>query len=143
MFGKLIHFGFDALLISALLAGIKRTTGLTYGFGPLLGWQHDDLTGIPHRPKLSSVPNKDVRSEKVYLVSFAFANFKLDMLSSYLELGTEPFYLDVGTASSSHPRGIYFRHGRGGTWGTNFRVLQYGVAHQARKQRSDSFERRR
>lgn len=31
MFGRLIHLGFDALLITALLAGIKRTTGLTYG----------------------------------------------------------------------------------------------------------------
>ncbi|PVU88494.1 hypothetical protein BB559_005555 [Furculomyces boomerangus] len=29
MLGKLIHFGFDLVLISALLAGIRRTTGLT------------------------------------------------------------------------------------------------------------------
>ncbi|KAI9430917.1 hypothetical protein H4582DRAFT_2013278 [Lactarius indigo] len=41
MFGKLMHLGFDALLISAFLAGVKRTTGLT--------------------PALSQVPNKDVR----------------------------------------------------------------------------------
>jgi len=41
MFGKLVHLGFDALLISAFLAGVKRTTGLT--------------------PALSHVPNKDVR----------------------------------------------------------------------------------
>jgi len=26
----LVHLGFDALLISAFLAGVKRTTGLTY-----------------------------------------------------------------------------------------------------------------
>ncbi|KAL0580892.1 hypothetical protein V5O48_001085 [Marasmius crinis-equi] len=38
MLGKL---GFDALIISAFLAGVKRTTGLT--------------------PALSQVPNKDVR----------------------------------------------------------------------------------
>ena len=31
MFGKIVHLGFDALLVAALLAGIKRTTGLTYG----------------------------------------------------------------------------------------------------------------
>ena len=31
MFGKIVHLGFDALLVTALLAGIKRTTGLTYG----------------------------------------------------------------------------------------------------------------
>jgi len=30
LFGKLFHFGFDAVLITALLAGIKRNTGLTY-----------------------------------------------------------------------------------------------------------------
>ncbi|KAF8897145.1 hypothetical protein BD779DRAFT_1489116, partial [Infundibulicybe gibba] len=29
MLGTLAHLGFDALLISAFLAGIKRTTGLT------------------------------------------------------------------------------------------------------------------
>ncbi|KAI0775452.1 DUF1748-domain-containing protein [Irpex lacteus] len=51
MLGKLVHIGFDALLISAFLAGVKRNTGLT--------------------PKLSEVPNKDVRQ----------------LLSSYLEFG--------------------------------------------------------
>lgn len=29
MLGKLVHLGFDALLISAFLAGVKRSTGLT------------------------------------------------------------------------------------------------------------------
>jgi hypothetical protein len=29
MLGKLVHLGFDAILISALLAGVKRSTGLT------------------------------------------------------------------------------------------------------------------
>jgi len=41
MLGKLVHIGFDALLISAFLAGVKRSTGLT--------------------PALSQVPNKDIR----------------------------------------------------------------------------------
>ncbi|TFK74462.1 DUF1748-domain-containing protein [Pluteus cervinus] len=41
MLGKLIHIGFDALLLSAFLAGVKRTTGLT--------------------PALAVVANKDAR----------------------------------------------------------------------------------
>ncbi|RPD62025.1 DUF1748-domain-containing protein [Lentinus tigrinus ALCF2SS1-7] len=41
MFGTLIHLGIDAALLSAFLAGIRRTTGLT--------------------PKLADVPNKDIR----------------------------------------------------------------------------------
>ncbi|KAG8218328.1 hypothetical protein J3R82DRAFT_3942 [Butyriboletus roseoflavus] len=41
MFGGLFRLALDALLISAFLAGIKRSTGLT--------------------PALSQVPNKDVR----------------------------------------------------------------------------------
>jgi hypothetical protein len=34
MLGKLIHLGFDALLISTFLAGVKRSTGLTYVYHP-------------------------------------------------------------------------------------------------------------
>ncbi|KAH9967726.1 DUF1748-domain-containing protein [Lactifluus volemus] len=41
MLGRLVHIGIDAILISAFLAGVKRSTGLT--------------------PALSQVPNKDVR----------------------------------------------------------------------------------
>ncbi|KAG9042046.1 hypothetical protein FS837_011390 [Tulasnella sp. UAMH 9824] len=41
MFGRLIHYGFDAFLLSAFLAGVKRSTGLT--------------------PALSRVPDKDIR----------------------------------------------------------------------------------
>jgi Fungal protein of unknown function (DUF1748) len=29
MLGKLVHFGIDAMILSAFLAGIKRSTGLT------------------------------------------------------------------------------------------------------------------
>ncbi|KAH8153764.1 uncharacterized protein LAJ45_01531 [Morchella importuna] len=29
MLGKLAHYGFDAILFSAFLAGVKRSTGLT------------------------------------------------------------------------------------------------------------------
>jgi len=55
MLGTLAHLGFDALLLSAFLAGIRRTTGLT--------------------PKLSQVPNKDIRQ----------------LLRSYLEFGEYVF----------------------------------------------------
>ncbi|KZW03885.1 DUF1748-domain-containing protein [Exidia glandulosa HHB12029] len=41
MFGKLIHLGVDALLVSAFIAGVRRSTGLT--------------------PALATIPNKDVR----------------------------------------------------------------------------------
>lgn len=41
MFGKLIHLGVDAVLVSALLAGVRRSTGLT--------------------PALAVIPNKDFR----------------------------------------------------------------------------------
>ncbi|KAK0467978.1 DUF1748-domain-containing protein [Desarmillaria tabescens] len=41
MLGKLVHIGIDAIIISAFLAGVKRTTGLT--------------------PALGQVPNKDIR----------------------------------------------------------------------------------
>lgn len=55
MLGKLVHLGIDALLLSALLAGIRRSTGLT--------------------PKMSAVPNKDIRQ----------------LLRSYLECGEYVF----------------------------------------------------
>ncbi|KDQ64998.1 hypothetical protein JAAARDRAFT_28663 [Jaapia argillacea MUCL 33604] len=41
MLGKLVHIGFDALILSAFLAGVKRNTGLS--------------------PALHLVPNKDLR----------------------------------------------------------------------------------
>jgi len=71
MFGTLIHLGIDALLLSAFLAGIRRTTGLT--------------------PKLSEVPNKDIRQ----------------LLRSYLEAGEYVFDFAVvifGRSSSFERR---------------------------------------
>ncbi|KAF9821047.1 hypothetical protein IEO21_01024 [Rhodonia placenta] len=71
MFGTLVHLGFDAMLLSAFLAGVRRTTGLT--------------------PKLSDVPNKDVRQ----------------LLRSYLEFGEYVFDFAVvifGRSSSFERR---------------------------------------
>ncbi|KAH9942995.1 DUF1748-domain-containing protein [Epithele typhae] len=65
MFGTLIHLGIDAALLSAFLAGIRRTTGLT--------------------PKLSDVPNKDVRQ----------------LLRTYLEFGEYLFDFAVVIAGRS------------------------------------------
>lgn len=33
--GRLTHFAFDAVLVSAFLAGVKRSTGLTYVYNLL------------------------------------------------------------------------------------------------------------
>ncbi|KAI0356665.1 DUF1748-domain-containing protein [Pilatotrama ljubarskyi] len=71
MLGTLIHWGIDAVLLSAFLAGIRRTTGLT--------------------PKLSDVPNKDIRQ----------------LLRSYLEFGEYIFDFAVvifGRSSSFERR---------------------------------------
>ncbi|TEB35473.1 DUF1748-domain-containing protein [Coprinellus micaceus] len=58
MLGTLAHLGFDALLISAFLAGVKRTTGLT--------------------PALHQVPNKDVR--KVVASWLEFGEYIFDFI---------------------------------------------------------------
>jgi len=65
MLGKLVHLGIDALLISAFLAGIKRSTGLTYVLLPViivpLGTRAHRPASATSSPALSLVPNKDVR----------------------------------------------------------------------------------
>ena len=57
--GETVHLGFDALLFSAFLAGVKRTTGLTYASCA----SHGGLLLTHFRPSLSQVPNKDIRRE--------------------------------------------------------------------------------
>ncbi|KAI9453201.1 DUF1748-domain-containing protein [Lactarius psammicola] len=105
MFGKLMHLGFDALLISAFLAGVKRTTGLTcVCLPPSLAPEQREmaiplltrslllvLVWISYRPALSQVPNKDVRQ----------------LLRSYLEVGEYVFDFAVvvfGRSSSFERR---------------------------------------
>ncbi|PPQ66297.1 hypothetical protein CVT26_010981, partial [Gymnopilus dilepis] len=86
------HLGFDALLISAFLAGVKRTTGLT--------------------PALSQVPNKDIRRMyhsklRTWLYNLAHAHgclFPAELLKSYLEVGEYVFDFAVvifGVCSST------------------------------------------
>ncbi|KAF7776106.1 hypothetical protein Agabi119p4_4499 [Agaricus bisporus var. burnettii] len=68
MFGKLVHIGFDAVLISAFLAGLKRTTGLT--------------------PTLAQVPNKDIRQ---FLRSYLeFGEYIFDF--TVVIFGRSPFF---------------------------------------------------
>lgn len=77
MLGKLVHLGIDAMLLSAFLAGIKRSTGLTcvclshFRFlVPCCTVSICELTyplvwygATECRPALTQVPNKDVRRE--------------------------------------------------------------------------------
>jgi hypothetical protein len=76
MLGKLVHLGIDAMLLSAFLAGVKRSTGLTcVRLFPLLisSFLLSRSTNRPtplaardateYRPALSHVPNKDIRRE--------------------------------------------------------------------------------
>ncbi len=62
---SLVHIGFDAVLVSAFLAGVKRTTGLTYAhfFHSFFNMQSHFVS----RPALAQVPNKDIR-RKLLLV---------------------------------------------------------------------------
>ncbi|KAH8924594.1 DUF1748-domain-containing protein [Atractiella rhizophila] len=46
MFGSLIHYAFDALLLSVALAGIKRSTGLTLAVSRIQGKDIRQLVGI-------------------------------------------------------------------------------------------------
>jgi Fungal protein of unknown function (DUF1748) len=63
MFGKLFHLGVDAILISAFLAGVKRSTGLTYVPSFLWSFNLSLILSIGCSPALSQLPNKDIRRE--------------------------------------------------------------------------------
>ena len=78
MLGKLVHLGIDAMLLSAFLAGIKRSTGLTCVSLSHFQTPHSLLHPVSIceltyplapcdttecRPALTQVPNKDVRRE--------------------------------------------------------------------------------
>ncbi|KAH9962416.1 hypothetical protein BC827DRAFT_220010 [Russula dissimulans] len=83
MLGRLVHLGLDAVLISAFLAGIKRSTGLA--------------------PNVSQVPNKDFRELLrtyleigEYVFDFAVVIFGVRLLlphglRAYANIATEAF----------------------------------------------------
>ncbi|OJA07683.1 hypothetical protein AZE42_01877 [Rhizopogon vesiculosus] len=90
MFGKLFHLGMDALIISAFLAGVKRSTGLT--------------------PALSQVPNKDIRQMlRTYL---EFGEYAFDF--AVVVFGVTAILLcisDYITADDSHSALVLSREG--------------------------------
>ncbi|CRG90032.1 hypothetical protein PISL3812_07073 [Talaromyces islandicus] len=55
VFGRLTHYAFDAVLISAFLAGIKRSTG---------------LTTLAHSPSLNSDKITDSKDIKKWVESY-------------------------------------------------------------------------
>ena len=60
------------------------------------------------------------------------ANSDVELLASYLEIGTMPSPgLDVLSSSSFYSRGICVRHGRSGDWGTLYNLLQCKTTYQA------------
>ncbi len=73
MLGRLVHIGFDAVLISVVLAGIKRSTGLTcvppFPFPSAIARIKLKSTCLvlyyvfACSPALTQVFNKDVRRE--------------------------------------------------------------------------------
>ncbi|KAJ3568409.1 hypothetical protein NP233_g5732 [Leucocoprinus birnbaumii] len=84
---SLVHLGFDAMLLSAFLAGIKRTTGLT--------------------PALAQVPNKDIRRKSQFHQLCPCLIPPPELLRSYLEFGEYIFDFAVvilGRSSSFERR---------------------------------------
>ncbi|KAG7563064.1 hypothetical protein FFLO_01496 [Filobasidium floriforme] len=79
LFGKLFHVGFDAILITALLAGIKRNTGLTVA--------------------LEQVPNKEFR--KLIQNYLEVGEYTFDFVVVFLgvSLGCET---DFGSENVAH-----------------------------------------
>ncbi len=63
--GKLVHIGIDAVLLSTVLAGIKRSTGLTCVAACIEGGPGDRhglmRASLHNRVALETVPNKDLR----------------------------------------------------------------------------------
>ncbi|KAH7100608.1 hypothetical protein BKA62DRAFT_771370 [Auriculariales sp. MPI-PUGE-AT-0066] len=66
MLGKLVHISVDVLILSALLAGIRRSTGIT--------------------PSSSQIPNKDVRKWFQNYLEFGAQPISA-VLSRYAPLG--------------------------------------------------------
>ncbi|KAG6375099.1 hypothetical protein JVT61DRAFT_12650 [Boletus reticuloceps] len=91
MFGSLFRLAVDALLFSAFLAGIKRTTGLTYVLcrQPSLNPTHNvlDLRYLRYLTRTSAVSG--------IVASPALSDQVTELLRTYLEFGA--FRL-------SHPR---------------------------------------
>ena len=99
MLGKLVHLTADALIISAFLAGIKRSTGLTsVPSSPLAVALVLTLTVLClSSPALDKVPSKDLRCMSFHLPFILFYYYyyyfhriltgTADWVITYLETG--------------------------------------------------------
>lgn len=83
MLGKLVHIGIDAILISAFLAGIRRSTGLTCvtHFSSLIAsaYRHVDPQWLWYPTKIFGVSYHEVLHY--------YINDVLELFRSYLEIG--------------------------------------------------------
>ncbi|KAG2419250.1 hypothetical protein HFD88_004045 [Aspergillus terreus] len=65
MLGRLGHYAFDAVLISAFLAGVKRSTA--HSTPPIFGW---GARGVLHSPSLNSDKITDNKDFKKWIDSY-------------------------------------------------------------------------
>lgn len=89
--GRLTHYAFDAVLLSAFLAGVKRSTGLTYVPLPF----HQSIPSEQHPPTPSIQPH---RMSLIKLTKLTHSpSFKPDTLTESKELKSwVEKYLGVG-----------------------------------------------
>ena len=96
MLGKLVHLTADALIISALLAGIKRSTGLT-SVARLVTAMTLALTLSISSPVLDRVPSKDFRCTFFRLLFWSYSHLfscaTTDWFATYLETGRPLLYI--------------------------------------------------
>ncbi|GES61412.1 DUF1748-domain-containing protein [Aspergillus terreus] len=73
MIGRLGHYAFDAVLISAFLAGVKRSTGLTTSANQLTLRPQSSgggARGVLHSPSLNSDKITDNKDFKKWIDSY-------------------------------------------------------------------------
>lgn len=91
MFGTLIHLGIDAALLSAFLAGIRRTTGLTFVVSMFTSWiLFDKFIPSADRSYLTCPTRmSDVSFEPQLCLTYGHSSVLLiaELLRSYLEFG--------------------------------------------------------
>lgn len=121
MLGKLVHIGFDVLLISALLAGIKRSTGLTYAYAFSYAFSAIDNGITPDLNSQRSLTRTCVVSHDLQSMTICEgANIVCpEFLRSYLEFGT--FNIP------EHGEGLYVIYYEIGEYAFDFAVVFLGV----------------
>ena len=121
MFGGLFHLTVDALLVSAFLAGIRRTTGLTYVLASYLVHNtHLDMAA-PHSRKYPT------RTFAVSSISDCKrpSDHPTELLRTYLEFGASCIPPSILVLTES--RRIYIRLCRSHLWGTTYHLSCVGL----------------